>query len=213
MKIIYLIDFDGTISHTDSTTLLGYRLNPELTKKCLTNFKKNEMSIREYVQTILENLNVTEREYRNTLHTYMEMDDSFVKFADSGVEFRIVSSGADKNIKYSMEILKYSIPDEWLYTNRLTFQDTEAKLCHPYYDVENGVDKLAVIKKYRREGYCIAFVGDGLSDLQCAPHADILFAKRDSVLAKECKRAGHSCILFDDFEEIMSFHHQNDIKR
>ncbi len=212
MKIIYLIDFDGTISYTDSTTLLGHWHNPDLTQKCLNQLRKNEINIREYIQTILENLNITEQQYRKTLHTFMEMDYSFIEFTACGAEFRIVSSGADKNIKYSMELLGYSIPDEWMYTNQLMFKDTKAKLYHPYYDMKNGVNKIAVIEKYRRKGYRIAFIGDGLSDLQCVSYADILFAKRNSVLAQECKRTECSCILFDDFKDIINYHHTNYIK-
>lgn len=212
-KVIYLIDFDGTISISDSTTLLGKQHNHIVYEQCIEKFHKKDMNIKEYVQTILENLKIDEDTFKKTLQAHMRIDHSFSAFINSGIEFRIVSSGADKNIIYSLEILGYKIPKSLIFSNRLIFDGCKATLYHPYQDEDNGVDKTSILKKYRDAGYIVAFIGDGLSDLKCAPYADVLFAKKGSVLAKECERKHLEHIEFSNFKEIVKFHNQRFISK
>ena len=98
-KLIFLIDFDITISKKDSTDMLLEIHNPEYKIKLREQYKNKKISMRDFVIFGLESLNITKEEYIKTLQDKVDIDVSFLDFIKSGAEFRIVSAGTRLNIQ------------------------------------------------------------------------------------------------------------------
>ena len=54
---------------------------------------------------------------------------------------------------------------------------------------------------YKKRGHYIIYAGDGISDLEAAPKADLLFAHR--TLAEECRRKEIPFRPFKDFQAVL----------
>ena len=66
-KVIFLIDFDITISKRDSTDTLLSVYQPELKADIRKKYRSGEITMKEYLQTGIESLNITKEEFLETL--------------------------------------------------------------------------------------------------------------------------------------------------
>ena len=159
-KVIFLIDFDITISKTDSTDVLLETHNPDYKKIIREKYRNNEITIREFVKYGLESLNITKEEYIKTLNENVEIDITFIDFVKSGTKFKIVSAGTRLNIQGSL--LKYNInlKNEDILSNDISFEGDKITVSNPFLDKEQyyGVDKKEIVKSYQEKGYNVYFV-------------------------------------------------------
>lgn len=206
MKDIFLVDFDGTISKQDSTQTLAQEINPAMLKKYNIKFSKGEINVKKYVKDLLENLNVNEAEFRKVLQRKIEIDESFKAFVASNLDFRILSSGTEKNIQYVLEKYKIFIENEKIITNKIEFNGEKIKLTYPYHDSENGVNKADVVKNFQEANYRVIFVGDGASDYSASEEANIVFAKKDSSLARFCFEKNIEYFEFANFKDLLELY-------
>ena len=142
-KVIFLIDFDVTISRKDSTDTLLETHNPKYKKIIREQYRNGDITMREFVIFGLESLNITKKEYIETLDKNVTIDESFKNFLESGAEFKIVSAGTRLNIQGSL--LKYNInlTDDDIISNDISFDGNTIKITNPFLDKEMyyGVDK------------------------------------------------------------------------
>ena len=207
-KVIFLIDFDITISKTDSTDVLLETHNPDYKKIIRGKYRNNEITIREFVKYGLESLNITKEEYIKTLKENVEIDITFIDFVKSGTKFKIVSAGTRLNIQGSL--LKYNInlKDEDIISNDISFEGNKITISNPFLDTEQyyGVDKKEIVRSYQEKGYKVYFVGDGPSDYRAIETADFSFIRKGTRAIKFCEENNIDFFEFDNFNEILEYY-------
>ena len=207
-KVIFLIDFDITISKRDSTDVLLENHNPEYKKVIREKYKNKEITMREFIKFGLESLNITKEEYIRTLSENVTIDTTFIDFIKSGIEFRIVSAGTRLNIQGSL--LKYNInlKDEDIISNDISFEGNKITISNPFLDTEQyyGVDKKEIVRSYQEKGYKVYFVGDGPSDYRAIETADFSFIRKGTRAIKFCEENNIDFFEFDNFNEILEYY-------
>jgi len=209
-KSIFLIDFDITISNKDSTDVLLETHQPEFKQELRKRYRAGEYSIREFIKYGLGSLNITKEQYIQTLQENVTIDETFIDFVKSGVEFKIVSAGSRLNVQGTL--LKYGIklPDSEVISNDLKFSGTDKNQItveNPFLDKEGyyGVDKKEAVENYKKKGYKTYFVGDGPSDYKALEVADFAFVRKGTRAVKFCEENGIEFFEFDNFNEILEW--------
>ena len=207
-KVIFLIDFDITISKRDSTDVLLENHNPEYKQVIMEKYRNKEITMREFIKFGLESLNITKEEYVRTLSENVTIDTTFIDFIKSGIEFRIVSAGTRLNIQGSL--LKYNInlKDEDIISNDISFEGNKITISNPFLDTEQyyGVDKKEIVRSYQEKGYKVYFVGDGPSDYRAIETADFSFIRKGTRAIKFCEENNIDFFEFDNFNEILEYY-------
>lgn len=214
-KLIFLIDFDITISKKDSTDMLLETHDPKYKIKLREQYKNKEISMREFVIFGLESLNITKEEYIKTLQDKVDIDVSFLDFIKSGVEFRIVSAGTRLNIQGTL--LKYNVvlENEKIISNDINFEGKKITITNPFLDKEMyyGVDKKEAVENFKRQGYKVIFVGDGPSDYRAIETADFSFIRKNTRAIDFCKENNIKFKEFDNFNEILSYYNGKEVSK
>ena len=214
-KLIFLIDFDITISKKDSTDMLLETHNPKYKIKLREQYKNKEISMREFVIFGLESLNITKEEYIKTLQDKVDIDVSFLDFIKSGVEFRIVSAGTRLNIQGTL--LKYNVvlENEKIISNDINFEGKKITITNPFLDKEMyyGVDKKEAVENFQRQRYKVIFVGDGPSDYRAVEVADFSFIRKNTRAVNFCKENNIKFKEFDNFNEILSYYNEKEVSK
>jgi HAD superfamily phosphoserine phosphatase-like hydrolase len=116
----------------------------------------------------------------------------------------IVSAGLDFIIKHFLEIqglhriIRVVSPSS-------TVTDSGISLSFPeLHDDSSNNFKDDLVKRFQDEGFLVAYLGDGNSDLFAAKIADLAFAVKDSYLARTLQLEGESFFEFTNFQEIVN---------
>lgn len=206
-KIAFLIDFDGTITTTDTNDKLIYDHRNDKIKKILK--KEKELSYTDYVNFLLEEVKITEENYIKFILDDIGISKGFKEFYNNahsyGFPMAIVSGGFINGILPFLE--KYEVTDIEVYANTLEFNDDNITV--NYYDGENanccdmgpcGNCKIQHYQKLKQKEYKVIFVGDGMTDQSVAREADVVFAKDG--LEVYCKENEIDYIPWSDFNDI-----------
>lgn len=206
-KIAILIDFDGTITTTDSNDKLVYDHINDKIRDLLS--KEAEMNYVEFVDALLGEVKITEENYIKFILTEIGISKGFKEFYDiaiaQGIPISVVSGGFDNGIIPFLE--KFGITDLDVYANSLNFEGDNISVT--YYDGNNmeccdmgpcGNCKMQHYKKLNGQGYKVIFIGDGITDQSVAREADVVFAKDG--LEIFCNENNINYIPWNDFEEI-----------
>ena len=206
-KIIFLIDFDITISKKDSTDALLETHNPEYRKKLREQYKNGYVTMREFVISGLQSLNITKEEYIKTLQDKVDIDESFIDFINSGSDFRIVSAGTKLNIQGTLWKYGIKLNDDKIISNDISFDGNRIKITNPFLDKEMyyGVDKKEAVENFQRQGYKVIFVGDGPSDYRAVEVADFSFIRKNTRAVNFCLEKKIDFLEFDNFNEILKW--------
>lgn len=78
--MIYLVDFDITVTKKDTLETLMRKYNPEAISIIKQKYRNKEISMYDYVEQALLSLNITKEEYFNYLTQNVEIDESFITF-------------------------------------------------------------------------------------------------------------------------------------
>lgn len=206
-ELIFLIDFDKTITLNDSTDELISQYNPELVKEYQKKFRNGELRVRDYIKGLLETLKLTEEEYSKSVAKNVEIDKGFKDFIALGYEMRIVSAGTYENILPNFEKEGIDIAIEHIYSNKLTFNEDNIEISFPYdnNNCDEGICKKSILLKYKYKYKKVYFIGDGYSDIGAAEKADFVFAKKGRYLEKYCIQNGINFFAYDTFYDIIQY--------
>lgn len=149
-KLIFLIDFDITISKRDSTDTLLSVYQPELKEDIRKKYRSGEITMKEYLQTGIESLNITKEEFLETLKL-VGIDETFVDFVKSGIKFRIVSAGTKLNIAGVLRNYGIDLNEDEIISNDIKFDENKITVSFPYLDKEQyyGVDKKRLFRNIK----------------------------------------------------------------
>lgn len=210
MHVNVICDFDGTISLEDVTDSLLERFADQSWKDVEAQWLAGKIGSRE---CMARQVCLIEADY-DSLDRYLdtvEIDPSFRSFVDKcrgfdAIDLHVVSDGIDYAIK---RILKNNRLSDLrvkanalvaLPGNRYRLEFPHAK---PDCDVRAGTCKCAIAQarggKTRRASSTL-LIGDGLSDVCLASHADFVFAK--DRLLEYCKENTIPHLPFSTFADV-----------
>lgn len=205
--IMFLVDFDRTITLNDSTDELLRQYNPQLVDEYQKKFRNGELRVREYIKGLLESLDISEEEYADAVSKNLIIDPSFKEFISLGYEIRVVSAGTYENIVPNFQKEAIDIPLEHIYSNKLTFNENGIHISFPHdnEDSDEGICKKTILIKYKQSYKKVYFIGDGYSDIGAASKADFVFAKKGRYLEKFCHEKGINYFVYNTFSDIIEY--------
>lgn len=213
-KVIFLIDFDITISTKDSTDTLLNEYNPKLKEEIRRKYRSKEITMREYLKNGLESLSITKKEFLETLKK-VKIDETFVDFVNSGVTFKIVSAGTKLNITGVLSNYDINLTNDDIISNDIEFEGNKITVTNPFLDKEEyyGVDKKEAVENFQRQGYKVFFVGDGPSDYRAIEVADFSFIRKDTRAINFCEENDIKYKEFDSFNEVLEYYRENEVEK
>ncbi|KAF7560478.1 hypothetical protein G7046_g3674 [Stylonectria norvegica] len=225
-KIICFSDFDGTIALQDTGHLLfdNHGCGSARRKALNEQIETGERSFREVSEEMYASLNVPFEDGFEVLEQQLKMDPDFERFhqfcVENKIPFNVISAGLKPILR---RILDGFLGEEA--SSHIEIVANDANISHDgaawepvwRHESEMGHDKSLSMTEARKQAelQCedgsiplIVFIGDGVSDLPAAKHADVLFARRGLLLEEYCVENKIAYIPYDSFADI-----QNNIER
>lgn len=207
-KILFISDFDGTISKEDFYKKIMYKYMPEKEQTYYKDFKAEKIKDVDFLNEIFTTINLEEDEIEKEIME-LGIDEGFQKIVEKcgelGIDFIILSAGCEYYIK---KILKHrgleSIP---VFSNVGIYQKKGIRInpdqTSEFYSERYGIDKEKVVKHFREQYDMIIYAGDSAPDYKESLWADIRFTKGELIQLYE--KSSRSYIPIESLEEIISY--------
>ena len=205
-RIAILCDFDGTVAVDDvGNRLFGTFTDRALTEPLLDEWKRGLISSRECLEREAALAHAT-RDDIDRFVSRCKLDPYFKDFVDftkrRDMEVVIISDGLDYYIEKML--MRSGLAELNYYANHLEFVGRKLRVEFPYYDQRDCTDcgncKTYHLAKYKRQGYYVVYVGNGLSDRCPSQYSDLVFAKGE--LLDFCRLNSVKCIEFGNFRDV-----------
>jgi 2-hydroxy-3-keto-5-methylthiopentenyl-1-phosphate phosphatase len=205
MKRIFFLDFDGTITKTDTCNLLVETFAEDGWEDLNRLWEEKELSTEECANKTLKLFHASLDDLKKVLET-VEIDDYFQQFLtfcqEKSYKVYVLSDGYDFNIETVFQKNGIELP---YYSNKLVYDNgfkIECPLLNPSCG-NCGTCKTTLMGELKEEGSQVIYIGDGYSDTCPAGHADLVFAK--GALYKFCMGKGIKAVHFHSFNDIISY--------
>lgn len=204
-------DFDGTITLQDSTVALVNLYGSELNQRDEELFIGGKITNREAIQRHYRTMLLSPEKYYGVMYS-MELDPGFKQFYQavkaSGFELSVLTGSAAEGVRNYL--VKNGFEDIVVYGNELRVENG-AVILYPEDEIHETLCqkgpcahcKSKHLAKAKREGKKVIYIGDGITDLCAATHADLLFAK--GVLAQRCAKSGMAFERFESFDDLYRY--------
>ncbi|KAI9224451.1 HAD-like domain-containing protein [Blastocladiella britannica] len=213
-KIVVFSDFDGTISMCDTGNALidacmGLARRMELDEDII----HERRTFRDAVREMWRSVTLDEAGVKRALDGIIVDPDfaPFLAYCDaSGIPVTVLSSGLDTLVNPMLrDALGERAETLMTVTNRGVI-DADGVWDIEYIDSSpHGHDKAASMTRLLAEMVVgsrplVVFVGDGVSDIQCARKCDRLYVKRGLELHKYCLTHDLPHVPFDTFANVLA---------
>jgi 2,3-diketo-5-methylthio-1-phosphopentane phosphatase len=202
---IVLCDFDGTVSTTDVGNRMFAKFASDGWRKVVQSWKDGRIGSRDCLIAECSLARATPEQVRRFALS-RAIDPHFKPFVRycraHHIPVAILSDGLDFYIDLLLE--KYGLKDLPRFANHLEFRGNELVPSFPYFSRgcrHCGNCKGYHVRRYRREGNSVIYVGDGFSDRCGVEDADVVFAKGD--LSRYCRQKGLEHIVYQDFSDVI----------
>lgn len=215
-------DFDGTIALQDTGHLLFDNHGCGSARRQILNeqIESGERSFREVSEEMYASLNVPFEDGFEVLDQKLNFDPDFERFhqfcVENGIPFNVISAGLKPILRRILDnFLGESASSQIeIVANDAAISADGAKW-DPIWRHEGdlGHDKSLSMTEARKQAelQCedgtiplIVFIGDGVSDLPAARHADVLFARQGLKLESYCIENNIDHIPYNSFADIQS---------
>ncbi len=204
MRRAVLTDFDGTITRTDVAEALLEEFAPSEWWEIEELHRARKIGTRESMARQFALVHAKPADLLRFVDEHAALDETFREFAAycrrEGIHLEIVSEGLDFYVYHLLGKWGIDLPAR---TNRTILEDGRVRISYPYADPTCnlcGTCKLLRLFELRVQGYRVAYVGDGTSDLCPAVEADMVFAKDE--LAQLCREEGIPFIPYERFADV-----------
>ncbi|MGG3469938.1 2-hydroxy-3-keto-5-methylthiopentenyl-1-phosphate phosphatase [Neobacillus pocheonensis] len=208
--VIYC-DFDGTITESDNIIAIMKKFAPPEWEAIKDQILSQQISIRQGVGRLFSLLPIDRREeitkYAIENAKIRAGFKEFVEFTrEAGIPLYIVSGGIDFFVH---PILSEYHPFTGIYCNESDFSDKKIRIlwpneCDSLCNNDCGCCKPSIIRKLNHQNSFKIVIGDSVTDLEAAKHADFVLAR--DLLQEKCQEWGinhHGFkTFFDCIEEI-----------
>ncbi len=205
MKILIVSDFDGTINKKDLGEEFGKVVESysDLKKK----FINNTLSVPEIYKRLLDVEGMSFKVIRDFYVERAVIDEYFIHFLNfinsKEISHIIVSDGFDLLIEDALA--RNGIKDNiCVFANIMRDGDGKVFMDFPFWDNEcafSGVCKKRIIKAFKPYFDRIIYIGNGYSDIDAVPEADVVFAR--SILKSYCNENKISSLWYGNYGDII----------
>ena len=201
-----LVDFDDTAAEQNVASLLLERFGDPSWQVVRGRYRGGELTLKEYQEETFRNILADRAVMQDYVKEHSNLRPYFHEVwnycAVHGLPMAIVSQGLDFYIQALLE--KEGLPQIPVYSVNTKF--TPQGITYQYHYTfpgheRQGNSKGLVVDTYKERGHYVIYAGDGTSDLEAAPKADLLFAHR--TLAEECRRQKIPYRPFKDFQAVL----------
>lgn len=203
MKKAYVIDFDGTITLHDVTNKVMEKFAADGWREWDNKLLSGEINIETAISEQFKMINGDLNEILSVALSVPVRDgfDDFLKRLDSSSNY-VICVSAGLSFVISEFIKKYHWNFE-LYVPETIYSTSGTQVIFPDYNHDKYVD----FKEFKAlsllsQGYNVIYFGDGSSDINGAKHANLIFAVKNSSLAKYCKLNNLNYREFESFSDI-----------
>ncbi|RMD93318.1 MAG: hypothetical protein D6814_15820 [Calditrichaeota bacterium] len=206
-KLQFFCDFDGTAASRDVGQQLFVEFGDLPTcEAAVSAWMRGQISSAEMYRRECQTLRITPKALEQ-FAMRQKLDEHFPAFVhhchQAGDELFIVSDGFAAYIRLILN--HYALNNLTLLANDINLNDhTKLEPVFPYLKHSCGACancKGYHVRKHRRPGTTVVYIGDGFSDRCGAKEADIIFAKHD--LAAFCKSENIPFIHFSNFADVL----------
>lgn len=184
---VLVSDFDGTMTANDFYKLAAERLLPADALSPWEDYRVGRITHFTALQRIFGRLRATPEELRAIVRDMRPDPDlagSVERLRRAGWDVVVASAGCDWYIRQvlaaaGVEVEVHANPGEYVLPEGALWMTSPED--SPFYCVETGVDKAAIVRFHRGRGAVVAFAGDGFADLPAALETDpaLRFARAD----------------------------------
>ena len=202
--VAVLCDFDGTLTSRNVMDFL-YQRFAACGMTYAEQWEHGEISTPEEMRLTFATVHASRQEMETEL-AGLEVDPGLPELVgfcqERGYPLGVVSDGLEWYIRFLLQL--HGAADLPVYANRLLFGRSGFRLEFPWYDKETpkrGVCKPKIVRSFRESGFKVAFVGDGLSDVDAVTEADRVYARAG--LLAHCRAQGIPAIAFGSLSDLV----------
>jgi 2-hydroxy-3-keto-5-methylthiopentenyl-1-phosphate phosphatase len=201
-----LTDFDDTAAAQNVAELLLTRFGDPTWTSVRQQFRDGELDLKEYQEITFRNI----RADRPTMQAYVKEHASLRPYFSellsfcrkNGYPMAVVSQGLDFYISALLQQGGFEEIPVYAVNTKFTAGTISYEYNHAYPGQESkGNSKGFVVEGFQKQGHYVVYAGDGLSDLEAARKADLVFAHRN--LARHCDEEGIPYRPFEDFKGML----------
>lgn len=210
-KLVFVSDFDGTVSKKDFFRYAVEKIISKENMKPWHDYKDGKISHVQALNKIFKSIRLPQDEFDAFIDS-IEVEEYFVPTVKLCKEFEvpvyIVSAGADyyiSRILYNLNILDSVklITNPSKYSSEFGLELFPVEKDDEFYDWNLGISKKYLVQKLKKQGYFVIFAGDGIPDIEAASVADVVFAK--DYLKELCTKNDIKYNSFDSYFDIYNF--------
>jgi 2-hydroxy-3-keto-5-methylthiopentenyl-1-phosphate phosphatase len=204
--MIIQCDFDGTIIRNNLSVLIRECFAPKAWYAIETDYLEGRITVEESNRRQFALMKEPKERLQEFVRSHIDVRQGFPEFIANckakGHQLVIVSSGLDFYIEAVLSEL--GISDIAMYCGKTEFN--EKGIIVSYYDhdsktIEHGF-KISFLNWLKCSNKCVVYIGDGLSDLEAARHANYVFATGH--LATLMQKEDVSWCTFNTFIDIQN---------
>ena len=199
-----LTDFDGTVATINVLDSLYEVFGGPSYRQVMGRWVRGEISTMEEIEQIFGTFQASRQEMEAFLST-VEFDPGFKPLLnlcrERDIPFAIVSDGLRWYIDYILR--DHGIENVKVFAGEIVFEEAGFRFEFPWFDPTvpmRSTAKPLIVKEYQSRGYRVHFIGDGLSDIEAASAADIVYAK--DILLQEAEERGIVVREFGNLRDI-----------
>ncbi len=205
-KVLFVSDFDGTISEEDFYWMMIDRFVEE-GRELYTKWKDGEILDIKFLEYVFNNINQPQ-EVIDEIAKNIKIDLTFKDFTEfikkNNGEICILSAGATYYIEKVLE--KHDI-DIDVYSNNSVFENDgiyyKLDENHKHYSERYGIDKEKVVKELMEEYDLSFYAGDSEPDLKPSLCVDLAFTK--GVLTTKMNEENKENVPFKSFSDVKTY--------
>ena len=204
MNSVILSDFDGTITTINVLDSLYEEFGGSSYRYYMERWQRGEISTMEEIENIFATFSASQADMEAFLRT-VELDPGFTSLLgycrQREFPFAIVSDGLRWYIDYILDF--HGVGGVEVFAAEISFAPGGFQFEYPWYDPAfplRATAKPLIIEDYQEKGYEVIFIGDGLSDVEAAGAADVVYAK--DILLVEARTRGIEARVYENLHEV-----------
>lgn len=203
--MIIQIDFDGTITEDDVSFVLLDTFAKGDWRKLFQQYRENKISVGDFNTKAFAMVKAGSEELLQVARDKVRLRDGLHNLVaycqERGFRLVIVSNGLDFYIKSILEDVGLGNIEVHAAQTRFNADGLEVQYIGPEGNPLKSGFKEAYTKLFLKQGYQVAYVGNGPSDVFPASLAQHVFA-RDGLL-ESCREKNLACKPFDDLNDVV----------
>jgi len=205
MKRMIQSDFDGTLTQEDVSFQILDAFSGRDWRHLLEEYKAGKRSVLSFTSEAFAMVKEDEETVLRFVEENARIRDGAKELIDyctqNGFRFVIVSNGLDLYIKFILSKLGVEGIPVFAAKTRCSPGGMQISYIGPDGRKLSDGFKAAHMKSFLSQGYRVAYVGDGISDVPPVKLAERVFAR--GALLESCRKAGLACAPFDSLKDVI----------